>query len=477
MRKLFEEDDNNIGKSDISLEMIDFQNDDLVIKQLEEHYNKLIEFSDKYSTKIVTGVSFFKHKEAKKVIESIDNIISKRFGIIFKHVNSNGIGYATIPTPPINFNIINGSSEDFHSYLKDILGKNDKESREVTSKDVKDNKDIKDYDRDYESVIFKIYESFNKMEDVLNGKGVVIDNKKAIIKNLPKDYQLFLIVDFYQLINTYKLTARELTAVLMHEIGHGYTHIEYSYRTTKSTSVIIDSIRDGLKKNKSSNDILKIAYKKVSGEKTNSFNDKIIGLKLIDKYMSTTLKLNNEDNHSFTDSEQLADQFSTRFGLGKDIITGLDKIHYPYKDKQFNIIAMSNTINVLLLIFFIVSMPETIIFVILTFFMFFLVGGENSNEITYDNNLQRYKRVRNDLIRIIRSSNLDKKTMKSFIKNIDVVDAIISETKSDETLFSKISDNLFSWNKKSSRFKKLEEMLEDMSENNLHLASNKLRNI
>ena len=468
----------------VSNEMIDEQLDDKVVTDLTSKFVELIDLSDRFSHKLVTSVSYFRFPETKRIIEDIDNIIYKRFGFSIKHISAESIGYAVLTVPPVNFNILAGDVVDIFDYFKDYLGKDktkyDKKY-EVKEKDVKAKNDIKDIFKDEKSIVYHTYSSYTKLEKTLQSSSVKIDLNKAKISNLPNEYNLFIMVDLYMLIRKNKLTGRELAAVLLHEIGHGFTHLEYSYRTVKNTTLLIDNIRDSINNGKTKLVSFNLAYKNIlkGEEDLSNVSEYTAVIRIFDKYMQNNMLMNTNDRHSFTDSEQLADQFANRFGVGDALVTSLAKLHGDYNNGPRNpsleiLISVISVVIVLVgLLFSLVLLPIFLTFVMIVL----LVGGPDSNAITYDTKLRRYQRIKNDMIKIIRTTDLDNNIIKNFIKEIDVIDKIMEKSKSEITLMDKIADKVFPFNSKIANFKKLEELLEDISENNLYIASNKLRTL
>lgn len=472
------------SNTSVSMEMIEPQVDDKLVNDLELEFTKLINLTDRFSNKLVSGKAYFKHKETLAVIKNIDKIIEKRTGLSITHVNSKTTAYAVIPVSPINENVISLNVKERVDLYKTLLGKNktqyDPDKKEITENDVKDVNKVRDLEEDTNSVIYHTYNSFMKLEKALNTDNIKIDLKKARIDKLPKDFKIYIIANFYICIRQNKLTARELAAVLLHEVGHAFTHIEYSYRTVMNTSSILDSVRKDLSKGKSVKDSFLLAYRSLEGEKDlKDKNESIVAINLLDKYMSSTMLLHKHDRHSFTDSEQLADQFANRFGLGVELSTALAK----FTDGSLVKVSLSENIliNVVFsffsIILLLVSLPFLVSYMITSVIFTILLGGHDSNATVYDDKVRRFLRIKNDMIRVLRTSDLDKSSIKLMINNIEEVEGIIESLDTNKSLLDTIGDNVLPWNRSVSSFTKLEQILEDLSENRLHLSTRKLKNI
>ena len=101
-----------------------------------------------------------------------------------------------------------------------------------------------------------------------------------------------------------------------------------------------------------------------------------------------------------------------------------------------------------------------------------------SSTMTYDEFNRRIHRVRNDVIRIIRTAELDKDTAEGLLDQIDFLteemNSAVSERRSliDFLLvrFNKYHNDLHN-------VKTTERLMEDLQENNLHVAAAKLNTL
>ena len=458
----------------VSLEMIDYQKDDKVIKELNSLFTELVRLGKDNMSRLVMGISYYRDKRTLTVIREIDKVVKDRFGFTIKHVNSEHIPYGTMPLVPSNDNILNDTAASLNGELKSYVVKTG-----TNEQNVKDLKRIKDIAKDERSIVYTMYKSLHELNKTLDTDKVKIDLKRATIKNLPKEYIIFVTSNFNTMIRTYDLTGEELTGVLLHEIGHMFTHLENSYRTVKTTTTLVDALLLDASKGKDIKKTISLSYKKVlgGGKEIDSKNEKVAAIMMLDRFMLQTGKLNSQDNHSATDSEALADQFATNFGVGLPLSTALHKM----LTGGFKIRAIKKIDSVLLkvvtlfivILLMIVLLPLVIYIMLVKVILNILLGSTDSNAITYDENKRRLERVKNDMVRILRTSDLSKQERRSFIKEIDSVVNLISNFKENDSI--KLGGNVLPWNKASSMFKELEERLEDLTDNSLHLASNRLK--
>jgi hypothetical protein len=490
--KLFDSIGNTSSTEEtLSTEMIDPQLNDGVVQSLKVTFEELIEAMGKY--KPLRYYYFFINRKISKIINKIDSLLSSRFGITFKHTSGDGIGYAVFTAPPKNYNVLYKDIEDVYDNVSKYLNVLNK-----SEENIKDIPNIKDSERDYDDIMFRWRKSMDILENTLNTSGVIVDRQHAKIIGLPKEYTIFLVADFYGLINDLKLESKELVAVLLHEVGHAFTHIEYSYRTITNTSVLIDTIRENIEvKNMSYKESLILSYKDIEGKDLSSLKGKsevTVTLNVLERFVKEH-KGFNASMYGTIDSEQLADQFSGRFGLGVELITSLDKIykHYGnyYLSEEF--LASMTSYWLFAFLYGLIGTASigaaTIIGIAAIFFLgaiiifssiidsIITIGGMNKEKI-YDDKKQRLKRIRNEMVRMIRSSKLDKDMVKSILSQLDDIDKTINFLpEHDGNFLDKFMRSFTGAGKRLVELEKLEQMTEGLMENNLYIASAKLKQL
>jgi len=471
----------------VSIETIDQQFNDSFVNNVTDMFTELRNLADKYSTTVVSSNGFFKNKETYSVIKSIDKLIYKRFGIKTSHVSATGIGYAVIPVPPANYNVVSGDMKEIFDSVKKELGKKGSK-KEVKEGDVKDAGKAKIFDKDSQDIIYHIYKSYKGIEKSLKTEGVTIDLKKAKIGGLPSDYIVHLLVDYDNLINVNKLTSRELAAVLLHELGHAYNSIYYSYRTVKTTINLIDSLHETIRETGDAGKSLKLVYEKVLGgeEDLSKSNQLTAAVKVSNKYMTSMRRMSDNDFHSYTDNEQLADDFASRFGMGQELVTSLNKIMHPFSHKDrstkegkelhpsFIALMVLSAFAVLITLFIIAFLPLILFISLVSIVVDIIIGGSDSNEITYDTERRRYIRIKNTLISRLRTSKLSKKDTTIILDQLSTIETIIDNTRDGGSIGIRLGEKITPWLKQKAAFKKLEEYTEDLINNDLYQSSSRI---
>ena len=473
----------------LSMENIASQVGDKEIEKIQRLMDELIEVGNHYTNQLGNGISYFRLKQTKHIISEMERLLTRRFGVTFKMVNMDGMVAAVHPVPPINDNVINPNVDETYAMISDYLNVSECEDGDCDHikrpRDVKDIRDIRDYTMDEKSIVWKLWDSFNKMSKALNTDGVTVDLEKAMLNGLPKEYTIFVLVDFNLCITKYGLKSRELMGIILHEVGHAFTHIEQSYRTVKTTSVLLDTMRNEIGKGKSYTETLKIMYKKMDGkEDISDSNATVATLKVMNLYMDKTSVLDMGNVHSVTDSEQVADMFATRFGYGGELVRGIERVtHHNYNVLTyiqrtaiyFFFITLYSTLEIVTAITTAILAPIALILLAMlqTRILDLIIPNKYNGE-TYDKLRIRYKRIKLDMVRQIRASDLPKDVIRVYIKEYEYIDKLMSGIDKDLRL-TQVLASMTPWNKGGIRRKLLEQTIEDLMENRLHIDSANIR--
>lgn len=462
---IFETDKKTISLEEfkVSNEMIQPQLNDEAIPLYLKELDAMCDYITK--KKAYDNAKLMKDTEYKKHIQALEEITSKRFGFNIKILDGGSCPAACFPVPPKEFNVLtNRSNEELYNFVK-------KRKNRVTKSE-----DPIEYE-----FVMKTYDSIKAINETLNTKGFKVDLQKAKIIGLPDSYCLIMLFNFPYLLNL-GMNSRDMLAIYLHEVGHCFTHLESSYRYLSNTTVLMDTFIYNLSnKNKSPRESLTIAYKKVTGDKitdelkdTNKMTYYIVMGK---RYTDFVYGANTP--HSYTDSEQQADQFAGRFGFGEELAKSLAILHknstgYKMMFLYFTIGTLSTVSCVLAP--FLISLFGSLAF--LGFYLLYISIFKKNNAYsnnTYDDDVQRLKRIRNESVRLLRSSSLDKNLVSNIIGQLDTIDKIIEESREGFLgPLDKIYQTVFSSGRHKLELKTLEELTEKLMENDLHIAKHKI---
>lgn len=485
----------------IKTEMIDIQKDDVAIQNAERVAGELLSAvrSGGYSD----PRKAYNSAEIRQLVTQYETILANRFGfpkltIMPEKTFCCYIAGAKHVDNTISSNI-NTMVDSYKQATREIESAY-KDYGEGTADINLDNPDIINSHDEYEQMLAiarSSLTSINSLTNELNSFGVTIDRKNAVIKNLPKEFRLILMLD----ICDKNLDAREFVALTLHEIGHGFNNIEYSCKVVNNTSVLVDTFLDNIgKRNKTPKESLLIAYntafKDPDADKLKNQNTVSVFLYV----MSRTFKYNMgsmtpSEVHSYNDAEQLADQFAGRFGYGDALGTGLSKIIIRHTNTGYLFVCSSVVFTIIW-----VTACVLVPFLAPLFAALGIVSAISALEITYaltfedveyqwssyDDLPRRLQRMRNELVRQLREYKSEAEYSKVLLKRIDDLDNL--KKCATDGLFrniftrfrspiSKMLDLIFSPRRTAINIKRIEQIQEDLNSNELYVASAKLNQI
>lgn len=318
-----------------------------------------------------------------------------------------------------------------------------------------------------------------------------VDLVHAKVGGIFSEYTHDLFVDVVGNINYWKMTIPEITGIILHELGHAFTYYELANRLESTNQVLVDLSKE-IKDNKSPEKrqyVLKELAKSF-GVKEQEFDDiineknnVIFGLKLFAKYVKFVKSQMPNAKYNQTASEQVADNFAARFGYGRHLITALEHFSEGSPEKNglrgpFGIMIdflIGVILPGILAIAGIVSYSPIIgIYILILMVVMLFISGDAAVDMTYDATKIRYKRIRQQSIEMIKRLNLPKEELRSLIDNIHFMDEIINKTFIHRTIYNRLANFLFSWNRAVKKDIELQYLIEDLTHNDLFLASAEL---
>ena len=454
----------------VSKEVIAYQKDDEFTTKLEQYIE---EIGFTHTGEYKQLISF---NDMKTISAKIGELISKRTGMNITIIPNKDGMLATYPIILDISSVLYNHAEQEANDLEDMSRLNEDE--------------LKDADEMYKAA----WTYSKNIKEGLKDKrlqDLAVDLDKARIYNLPNSYVGTIFLDYYYLSNS-KATVREVAAVLLHEVGHNFTSIELSYRTVYNTSVIVDSVVESVKKGKSPNTGMIKAYEKLYKEKIPADTPlKNVLLSCIE--IENKVVLGNQNDKNWTiDSERVADLFASRFGYGADLVSCLSKygilignigelfnhsILSSIAIGSFYAAAWTSILSLLgVTASFLLVQPAMIIFVI-TYFLKQLKEYDDNVALTYDGAYNRFLKMKLDAIRIIRNTpDLEDKYRKNLLACIDNIDSILKKyQKPSESLFLKLHKLISTKKQRLFDIKRSEQLIEQLQENELHVASSKLK--
>lgn len=440
----------------LSLEVIDYQIKDTFPEELNQIVEKIYEGLDSRKFKTNTDVI------ASPLSKDIEKLIFTRFGLNVVMDPKLHLYYPAAIIPFSSDYLLKASSPNGvsgnTSYIDLIFGAN---------------KGIINH-------INKINIERNKGLSKINNKKGWINTKHARVGGYLSEVRHYLIVNF-QTLKGLGLSTRETVAVVIHELGHAFTGLETHHKFTTSNAAI-GSILDDINGGKS--DKVYYKYKRYFGEQdlidaSISQDSEVTDFygPLASRYIKCLSSQVINNKYDETKFEYLADNFSTRFGLGKDIVSGLHLIHLKY----------DNTIQTSYTAFYSMHLVEIMgvaavlalggpIGFILMGLIFLFSGKENAN-LTYDLPVDRYNRVRNAIVDNLKDPELPKDYTENLINQFEHIDAIMNSVIARTTIMEILANNIKPGSREAVYYIGIQQQAENALNNTLFVKTAKLRNV
>jgi len=446
------------------LEMIHYQSQDLPLK-LAGHFERIIELGKKRN--ILAG-RFFKAKDVVKEFDAIDKLIKDEVGIGIRHYETIQTWYATYCSTTDFNGMLNPHASEIYDWVVDYVNDNPK---------VCDTKNV-DTECGMNTVFADMVDTINKTRDNLF-KGVTIDLKHAKIKGL--EGNITVLCNPWALINA-GLTGLELAAVLLHEVGHVFTGLEYSVQ--QHTKMI--SLEDKLKSHTGTLEEKLTIIAEETGSRKSEKSGVLGVIETIGNYVdSRDREVKKLDTAATANSigEELADTFAGQFGVGVELASGLNKLEDrgPLINRIGGMVVSAMASSLWIIMYsvlvgsFSLILPVIIIIAILTLLLETLMGGFiDQGDTTYPSKYDRYKDISLNILNIIKTTDLTKEDKKKFLKDYDLVVGIMKASKNP------VLDPIFNWviNSKDKRESKIfYDQIENLMNNPLILAKTRLETI
>ncbi|MGF6603703.1 hypothetical protein P3T23_008457 [Paraburkholderia sp. GAS448] len=307
-----------------------------------------------------------------------------------------------------------------------------------------------------------------------------VDRRNARVSGVFSDLQSVLIVP-PQLFQK-KLSAEEIAAIVLHELGHVFAWFELISHTL-TTNQILAGLSKKLDQSASIKDREAVLAKVKSVAHlqdldvemlAKSADRKVIEIVVVSsiaRELQSELGMPLFDMNGF---EALADQFAVRLGAGRDLVTGLDKInridgHIAYRNRLAWLYAESLKVILLLAVPLTLGGTWSMLMASCTADS---KGGETE---AYGTLKTRYERIREQLVEGMKNPGLSKEVQTSHAEDIEAIDEVLATVSDRRQLFSYMADFLSLSRRQRISQEKLQRELESIASNDLFVKAAALR--
>ena len=450
---------NFLDEAHPGLEMIQYQTDTFGY-DLGRACQKILDLGKE---KNFTAHQYLINKKSAALFKQLDEMVYKRVGIKIKHYTTTMTIYACFPQLTDKDSRLLPDAEKVYDQIAEYMNENPSDCVSTNA----------DTECAFSSIFKEMMESMNETDTLMNTTGLKIDRKKAYIKGLTNEVALLANIPFLQETG---ITGEEMAGIIMHEVGHIFTGLEYSAKRTKTVSSIEDKLHAA---NGNFSEIVAIIGDELDVDvKGLNVANGLIKIFDVEKSRAEGAILDFDPyNHTASvDYENLSDTFAGRFGLGKALASGLSKFNNISMFRT-SLSSASSVIMYLYMLLIAILSSSTVIAGIINFVIIVLVGILLTSILSalfgifapvYDNDHDRIRRGALELIEISKSSNLTQDMKKKILSDYKDI-MLLAEKASKGSLLEKIFRGVMQ-SRRSKEAEELNEMLEKLLANPLHIA-------
>jgi len=427
---------------------------------------------------VPNGVGATRFKELNDGMTELSELLTERFGLPIHLLHSNALAYV-FPITGTFGTIMDINRDEITSYIKEHIGLSCK-SGDCKTKDISKYRDDNFLTND--TIIIKLHNEMKLMNSLFN-KGKIevsrkdakiygfMDEAKKLKMKVPIGINIGALIDL-------GATDRQIAAIILHEVGHQFSYIDYAANLTKTAVSPLQSLTD----NKSS----KVKKRKIIIEEFGDLvdNDENKLHELPVKIFNSLIP-NKNNSTAFFNSEITADQFASRFGYGEEVVMALNNFHFsseresPIIDILLALLAIAMLIAIIIYSGSVLLMFNAVLVLVPTAIgLLFTVVSSGMGLNLIDEHEQSYARTRRiklEMIRMMRTSKEMPKSLKKTIEDIISLDNYLVETAKDK----EFSSLLISWlagESKERGYHELYQRTEQLMENDLHINVAKIKN-
>lgn len=248
---------------------------------------------------------------------------------------------------------------------------------------------------------------------------------------------------FLGLMKNTQFSPAEVASIILHELGHLFTYFQYI--NTVGYGGLISAIAAkeiaGARTKDERIDLIKQSEKLLGIEKPLDIDANVpqsenkMQVVLFRNYLLQMVSATGTSQYDYRNCEQLADQFATKHGAGRDLVTALDKMYTLAGDSSKLGGFAFTVVETCKLLLFCASL---LILPLMPFALISLIIAAPGGYKTYDDPEARVRFIRKQLLASIqdvkKNKNPDSAVLDGLIADIEVVDEVLLTIKDRSTL-------------------------------------------
>jgi hypothetical protein len=288
----------------------------------------------------------------------------------------------------------------------------------------------------------------------------------------------------------FTLSAEEIASIIIHEIGHFFTYCEAFFRTV-TTNVILSDQSKALASNYDvaereliiGRTVADLGLKDVNVKALAASDNQLIETALVYEAIELSRTELGVDIYDTTSSEALADQFVSRMGAARYMVTALNKFHQtPGADYDaytpmpvFMFLQMLSVAGMFVAGF--VNPLAGFLWVGYNVLNIACGGFNDYGDGTYDTPKKRFERVRNDAINRLKNRNIGDAERSRVLDDINTIEKILKDVAERTNWQTWVAQTFIPKYRRARNSMALQQELEALANNPLYVSAAKLASL
>lgn len=332
--------------------------------------------------------------------------------------------------------------------------------------------------------------TMKRLKEVKNRSHIDLD--KGRVSGIFSEYETPIYMGYYAL-RSLRMTPREIAAILAHEVGHCLVAYEMAFRTVRTNQILAAASKAAAGGDKGQYEYVLKTAEEVLDLKSGMFDEiketkdqKTVMTVIMGKAERKTHddSLMGNTTYDITTFEALADNYAARLGLGKELVTGLEKIYREFGAAEFSSGAriaatMLDIYSVVSIIGSVIVMGSNPIMGALYLGLNMLglyarLDGRDHNNV-YDKLTIRFKRVKEQIIQYLKDKSLPAADVKRSLESVAHIEKTIAQISEYKGFLPAIFNMVDPASRAVNSARDIQQNLEAMVANDMYLKAAALR--
>ena len=332
--------------------------------------------------------------------------------------------------------------------------------------------------------------TMKRLKEVKNRSYIDLD--KGRVSGIFSEYETPIYMGYYAL-RSLRMTPREIAAILAHEVGHCLVAYEMAFRTVRTNQILAAASKAAAGGDKGQYEYVLKTAEEVLDLKSGMFDEiketkdqKTVMTVIMGKAERKTHddSLMGNTTYDITTFEALADNYAARLGLGKELVTGLEKLYREFGAAEFS--SGARIAATMLDIYSVVSMIGGVIVMgsnpimgalylgLNMLGLYARLDGRDHNNV-YDKLTIRFKRVKEQIIQYLKDKSLPAADVKRSLESVAHIEKTIAQISEYKGFLPAIFNMVDPASRAVNSARDIQQNLEAMVANDMYLKAAALR--